>query len=300
MDQISAPASLYKNIPTDLLRALVTVVDLKGFTRAGERLGRSQPAISLQIKRLQELLGTPLFDRESGGAHLTERGRLVTSYARRILALNDEVLSRLVASERGARYRVAMPEGHASLIMPRLIADDRARGLHANYDLVCDTSHALLQRLGGEVFDVVLALTGDSPAERATLTWSEPLCWVGRADRLGDGGPLPILAMIDTSILRRAMLAGLSASGRTYEVVLTGASLQALLSLARGGLGVTVAPRRLIADPADILDASSGLPNMADLVGGLYLGAGTQRAAAFALAMRIADQLGVAPAPVEP
>ena len=78
-----------RNIPTDLLRALVTVIDLRGFTRAGERLGRSQPAISVQIKRLEDLLGVALFDRDGGGAQPTEAGELVAGYARRILALND-------------------------------------------------------------------------------------------------------------------------------------------------------------------------------------------------------------------
>ena len=83
-----------RSIPTDLLRAFVTVIDLKGFTRAGERLGRTQPAISLQMKRLQEIVGQPLFDKE-GGLGLTEAGEIVAGTARQILALNDEMMLKL-------------------------------------------------------------------------------------------------------------------------------------------------------------------------------------------------------------
>ena len=83
-----------RNIPTDLLRAFVTIIDLQGYTRAGEQLGRTQPAISLQMKRLQELLNVQLFVKD-GGAKLTEAGEIVASYARQMLSLNDAMLLRL-------------------------------------------------------------------------------------------------------------------------------------------------------------------------------------------------------------
>jgi DNA-binding transcriptional LysR family regulator len=288
----SPPPSPYKNIPTDLLRTLVTVVDLKGFTRAGERLARSQPAISLQIKRLQELLGTPLFDRETGGARLTERGQLVSNYARRILALNDEILARLATTDGAARFRIGLPESYAGLVMPKLMADDRARGARTGYDLVCDVSGALLERLNEEQLDVALAFTPDNPVARAALTWPEPLCWVGRPESVAASGPLPVLAMADPSVLRRVMVAGLAAGGHAYEIVMTGPNLPAMLAMARLGLGVTVAPRRLVDDPDAVLDGA-GLPGMSDLIGGLYLGPGAQRAPAFGLAVRVGELLGV-------
>ncbi|MDX1267898.1 MAG: LysR family transcriptional regulator, partial [Oceanisphaera sp.] len=83
-----------KNLPTDLLRTFVTINQLGGFTPAGERLGRSQPAISLQVKRLEELLDIRLFHRASG-LQLTEEGQLLLGYAQKMLDLNDAVVSRL-------------------------------------------------------------------------------------------------------------------------------------------------------------------------------------------------------------
>jgi len=80
-----------RNIPTDLLRTFVTVLDLGSHSRAGERLGRSQPTVSLQIRRLQHLLDTTLLEKSAGESRLTEDGETVAAYARRMLALNFEL-----------------------------------------------------------------------------------------------------------------------------------------------------------------------------------------------------------------
>src|SRR5690606_37137452 len=83
-----------RNIPTDPLRTFLAVIDLRSHTRAAEQLGRTQPAISLQMKKLQELLNVPLFVKDAG-AQPTEAGELVASYARQMLTLNDEMVLRL-------------------------------------------------------------------------------------------------------------------------------------------------------------------------------------------------------------
>ena len=80
------------NLPTDLLRTFVTIADLGSFTRAGDKLGRSQPAISLQIKRLEDLLKTRLYERSIRDLILSHSGRQLADYARKILALNDEAV----------------------------------------------------------------------------------------------------------------------------------------------------------------------------------------------------------------
>src|SRR5664279_3151315 len=80
------------NIPTELLRTLVAVVDLRSFTKAAAAMGVTQPAVSAQIKRLLSLLGEDLFDRSAQGISLTPHGELVVSYARRLLSINDQIL----------------------------------------------------------------------------------------------------------------------------------------------------------------------------------------------------------------
>src|SRR5215467_11122479 len=80
------------NIPTDLLRTLVAVVDLRSYTKAANSLGLTQPAVSAQIKRLQFLLGGEVFDRSVQGVSLTSHGEMVVSYARRLLSINDQIV----------------------------------------------------------------------------------------------------------------------------------------------------------------------------------------------------------------
>ena len=88
-----------KNLPTDLLRTFVTIVREDGFSKAGKKLGRSQPAISLQMNRLEDLVDMPIMYRDGRSFKLTDEGRMLLDYAQRILRLNDEALLRLSRPE---------------------------------------------------------------------------------------------------------------------------------------------------------------------------------------------------------
>src|SRR5947199_6517717 len=100
------------NIPTELLRTLVAVVDLRSFTKAARSLGVTQPAVSAQIKRLQFLLGYELLDKRAPGVSLTPRGEIVVGHARRLLSVNDEILS-ATGSGRAKTLRVGIPGDYA-------------------------------------------------------------------------------------------------------------------------------------------------------------------------------------------
>lgn len=97
------------NLPTDLLRAFITVIDLGGYTRAGEALGRTQPAISLQMKRLEELLDAILITHEGRELKLTEQGEALAVYARQLLRLNDEAVAKLKGRSAQGLLRVGLP-----------------------------------------------------------------------------------------------------------------------------------------------------------------------------------------------
>src|SRR5262249_32752652 len=96
------------NIPTDLLRTFVAVVDLRSFTRAAQSLGVTQPAVSAQVKRLQMLLDAELFDKSAPGVTLTARGEVVVNYARRLLALNDQMIDVTTRGSAATRHRVGL------------------------------------------------------------------------------------------------------------------------------------------------------------------------------------------------
>ncbi|KPL53506.1 hypothetical protein ABB55_15840 [Prosthecomicrobium hirschii] len=280
-----------RNIPTDLLRAFVTVIDLKGYTRAGERLGRSQPAISLQIKRLQDLIGAPLFEKDSGGTLLTENGQLVANYARRILSLNDELVVKLSRRQLGGRLKIGLPNDYADHFLPLLLADRRARNDGAGFDVVCDLSANLFAAFREGGFDLIVAMSEGSAAEGAWMSWRQPLSWVGLPDEAVDeDGVLRLVAYPEGCLYRRAMLAALQRDGRAYDIVYTSPSLAGLEAALTTGFGVTAFSRDILPPKlVGLAHPTAGMPVLTDLVAGIYLRPGKTSAHVESLAARIAD-----------
>jgi DNA-binding transcriptional LysR family regulator len=284
---------LIRNVPTDLLRALVTVVDLKGFTRAGERLGRSQPAISLQIKRLQELLGADLFDREAGGAQLSEQGQVVLSYARRMLSLNDEMLSRLDHANSAPRLRLGMSEIYAYYVLPRLFAEDKAKKLSQNYEVSCDLSSNLISGFDGDEYDLILAF-GDGARDGEFLSWTDETVWIGAAGEvLPSDQPVPLAVLSNECVFRRSMIEQLVRSSRDYKIVMTTPSLIGLKSALDAGIAISAVSSRVYCNRTTPMPRECGLPRLPDQRVGIYIRDNGNSAASRALAMRLADLIGV-------
>jgi len=284
-----------RSIPTDLLRAFVTVIDLRGYTRAGEQLGRTQPAISLQMKKLQELLGVSLFAKE-GGALPTEQGELVAGYARQILALNDDMMLKLSNRDSKGKLRLGIPNDYADHFLPKLMASLARDGGDLTFDVVCDLSHNLLRGLRNGQFDIVVAMTADGPSEGAFMTWKEPLAWVGAAPldnkpaEIDEKNRLRIVCYPEGCLYRRNMLTALQRDGRNFEIVYTSPSLAGLEAAVGAGFGMTVLARRIIPSALRIMAPSSHLPRLADVVVGIYVGPDRKRSAvARSFAARFAD-----------
>lgn len=278
-----------RNIPTDLLRAFVTVVDLKGFTRAGERLGRSQPAISLQIKRLEEAVGVPLLDREQSAPVLTEAGEMVAAYARRILALNDELVMRVQRKGRSGRLRIGMPNDYADQFLQTIMSAFQDAEGDVALEVTCDLSVNLLRAFRQGDLDVIVAQTVDGPAEGAAFTWREPLTWVGRPGPIDPVQALRLVAYPEGCNYRRQMLSALQREGRAYEIVYQSPSLPGLEAALKTGFGYTVVSRRTALPGLAVLGRAEGFPDIADIVGGLYVRRGVKTAEVSLLANAFAD-----------
>ncbi len=286
-----------RNVPTDLLRAFVTIVDLRGYTRAGERLGRSQPAMSLQMKRLQDLIGLPLFDKESGDAKLTEAGDVVAGYARRILALNDELLIKLTRRDLRGKLRIGLPNDYADHFLPRLMERFSQEHSGLNLDVVCGVSVDLLRGLRSGIYDIVIAMTADGPAEDAYMTWREPLTWVGNEAGLqfGVDEPLRLVCYPEGCLYRRQLLSALQRKGRPFDIVYTSPSLGGISAAVSTGFGVTVLAKRIVPAKLQCLGIEQQLPALSDVVVGIYINNAAYSAALESLAARFAE---LVPAPV--
>jgi DNA-binding transcriptional LysR family regulator len=288
-----------RNVPMDLLRAYLAVLDLKGYKRAGDMLGRSQPAVSLQIKRLQELLGVPLFERE-GSTRPSEAGEVVATYARRIVALNDELVLRLSRKVEIGRVRIGLPNDYADRLLPQVLARFPGGPGRPSFDVVCDVSLRLLRAFRDDELDLILAMTPEAPAQGASMSCREPLAWVAAPGvALEPEEPVRLIVYPEGCLYRQQALAALQRQGRAFEIVYTSPSLSGIEAALRAHFGITVLARRLLPAGLAALGGEAGLPDLGSMVTGLYVRPGARAAEAQLLASYFAEIFqgeGAAPA----
>ncbi len=262
------------NIDMDLLRTFALVADLNGVTRAADRLGRSQPAISLQLQRLEGLLGTALFHRNRQGLALTETGQLLRGYAERILTLNDEAVSRLAARKTIGTVRVGLPNDYAVSVLPESLGRFSDAHLDSMLTVGCALSTELLASLDADAYDLVIAMTAEPPSRPVVRAWREELVWVGRPSAgAKTEEPLPLIVYPEGCIYRERMVRALNVAGRPWRMTYTSPSLSSLIAAARSGLGVTVLSKRTVPAELAALPPARGLPALEPVWVALYRGA---------------------------
>ncbi|MEQ9813913.1 MAG: LysR substrate-binding domain-containing protein [Azospirillaceae bacterium] len=257
------------NVPPELLRAFVTVVDSGGFSAAAERLRRGQSAISLQIKRLEERLGRRLLERNPRHLALTLEGETILDHARRILRLNDELVARVREPELAGLVRFGAPEDFATSHLPNVLARFTASHPRVALEVTCELTLNLLDRFQAGELDV--ALVKRMPAEAAAVSgglsvWREPLVWAARDPDIARAGPaLPLVASPRPCVYRKRATEALDAIARPWRIAYTCGSLAGSLAAVRAGIGVTVLPKEMV--PGDVLllsEAECDLPPLAD------------------------------------
>ena len=259
------------NIPTELLRTLIAVVDLRSFTKAAHALGVTQPAVSAQIKRLQFLLDVELFDKSAPGVTLTDQGELVVNYGRRMLGINDQILTALVPATQAPPLRVGMPGDFASSVLPRIVAEFQARMPQLRFQLRSDPSENLLRDLRQGHLDLAIALTTAGPAVDARHYWREEVVWIhGPGVVVEPSGRLSVVTLREGGLMNRITTMLLNQAEREYEIVFSSVSSAGLIAAVKAGLGVALVPRREV--PADIVICQEGfMPKLPDIYCGIYL-----------------------------
>jgi DNA-binding transcriptional LysR family regulator len=279
------------NIPTELLRTFTTVVDLRSFTKAAQSLGVTQPAVSAQIKRLQQLLGADLFDKSAPGVALTQTGELVLNHARRMLAVNDQILNLVTPGPSIPPLRVGIPDDFAGSILPRTIAEFQARTPQLRFQLRGDCSESLLRDFRQGQLDLVVALSMSEPVD-ARHSWREQLVWIrGRGADI-DARSVPLVTFREGSLVHQIATSTLSHAGRDYKIVFVAPASIGLVAAVSAGLGVALMPRHEVPPEVAVWE-DAPLPRPHDLTCGIYLRDGTDCDTLQQLADRIADSLRV-------
>ncbi|MCK9907973.1 LysR family transcriptional regulator [Microbacteriaceae bacterium K1510] len=235
------------NIPTDLLRTLIAVVDLRSYTKAAAFLGITQPAVSAQIKRLQFLLGTDLFDRRVQGVSLTSHGQAVVSQARRLLSINDQILalgSRGSDSKSELLIRIGTPSDFIASYLPDTLARFRARWPDVRFSVRTQPYDPLVRQLHSGEIDVMVAQTM-APPHDARHFFEQEVVWVRSPSmRVDLSDPVPLVSGGDSSIYRRLAVQMLREAGLHWEDVFTSPSMYSLSNAVAAGLGVMPISRR--------------------------------------------------------
>lgn len=275
----------YPMFNPQLLLSFVAVCETLSFTRAADRVSLSQSTVSQQVRRLEDLIGKPLLERSSHQVELTEEGGRLLSYARRIIALNEEAHDALTGFWRDGVLRLGMPEDFTVPTVD-LLAEFSREQPHLRLDVTSGLSADLRSAYGREELDLILVKQRRSQPPRAARR--EPLLWLDSlAHPAIERSPVSLVVFPLNGLYREELCQALDSLGIRWRVSYSSASLAALAAASAAGLGVTLLPASCRLPGHRTLGAAEGLPEITDFELALYY-RDDAPAAAIALAERLA------------
>jgi DNA-binding transcriptional LysR family regulator len=263
---------LPQSLDPDQLRAFVLIAERRSFTQAAALVGRTQSAVSMQIKRLEEVLGQPVFNRGRGeSVELTPHGQYLLDKAHQILALNDEVMAAFHTPRIAGTVRLGTPDDYAFGYLPPVLKRFADAHPAVQVDVLCEPSDELLERLHRGELDLTLLSEGTEPRSLPALPlWRGPLVWVTStryAPHRMD--PLPLaLASPDPLSERRgcdwgcAAVQALERAGRRYRIAYTSGSQVGTHAPVLAGLAVTVSAHAWLPEGLRQVRPEEGLPRL--------------------------------------
>lgn len=278
------------NLDLDTLRTLAVARDLGGLASAAKYLGRTPSAISLQMKRLQEDLGAPVFRKRGRGLALTEAGEIALSYARRMLGLNDELLDKLQGANLAGRIRVGCTQDFAS-ILPSVLSHFASLYPRMQIELHIDGSAALRDAIENARLDLAV-LIGQQDRAGAQIVGQLDLVWIASAAfSIPQKQPLPLAVLGSQCPFRKSAVQQLERASIAFRIAASSPSLNGLWAALLGGLGVTA--RTALNLPEGLRAAKSlhGLPSLGSLPVTLHRYAGSQGVTSDRMASLLVDSL---------
>jgi DNA-binding transcriptional LysR family regulator len=280
-----------RHLDLNALRTFLAVAESPTYDSAGSLVGRSQPAVSQQMRRLETQLGLRLFRRSGRNNELTAAGVGMVSHARRILASHDEMLAsvRGLAGGRGL-VRLGAPPDIAETLLPDMLRRMAQACPDLRLELAIGRSPDLLQSLREGSLDLAIASRLDE-AQPHVLVRRASLVWLAAYDfQLGPDEAVPLLLPGEPSNVRRLALAALERAGRPWVVRCTAPDFAALRAAARAGWGVTLRTMDMLAPDLRMLGDREGLPPLSDVSHHLHL----RKSGAPQAARRLFDLLSAA------
>ena len=255
-----------QNIPMELLRTFVKAIECGSFTRAAEMIGRTQSAVSVQIRRLEELTNVQLFHRDAHKLVLTSEGMFMAQYAERILALNDEALANLRQPSVSGKVRLGAPHEYTASLLPEFLGKFAQAHPNVMLEVTSDLTKNLLRRQHDGEFDLVIALHDGSAGKGGRTIFTEPLVWIGSTDHSCYlQTPLPLVLAPAPCIYRDRMLHALTEVERACRIVYLSSSYNGISAAVRAGIGITGMTSSTKPPGCLVLPDTTGLPPLGQL-----------------------------------
>ncbi|WP_439572968.1 LysR substrate-binding domain-containing protein [Phreatobacter sp.] len=244
----------------DQLRTFMAISDTGSFTRAADVVFKTQSAVSMQMKRLEERVGKPLFERDGRASRLTEDGERLLDYARRIVKLNMEAVSAFSGAELTGRVRLGVPDDYADRYLPEILARFSRSNPRAEVTVVCEPSPMLVDRIKSNDLDIAI-ITHCAQQGPALVFRREQLLWVTSArSSVHCDDPVPLAAGRPTCDWRRAATERLDAVGRSYRILYASWNSTAVGAAVMAGLAVSVLPESALRPGMRVLQPADGFP----------------------------------------
>lgn len=274
-------------LDTDQLRSFVAIVDTGSFRRAADRVNKTQSAVSMQIRRLEERLNCVLFARQGRGVRLSEDGEKLVDYARQMLMLEASAFVAVNSGSLRGRVRLGLPDDYATPFLPDILASFSLAHPLVEVSVLCEPSVTLQSRIHDHDLDLAI-VTDCGRVTGSEIIRETPLLWAGgKSARVDLTKPIELALGSGICEWRGNGIAALERAGLPYRVLLTSNNYAAIEPVVRAGLAFTILPAGDTRDGIRFLTESDGLPPLGLCRIGLLGTGGEMSAEAKALAQII-------------
>lgn len=245
----------------DLLKTFLAIIDTRGFTNASQVVHRTQSAISMQVKRLEESIGQPLFERAGRSFKLTAEGEALVPYARRLLKLHEETVAAMVKPNIFGAVKIGIIDDYALRFLPDILSRFATAYPRVQVTVRCEPTSLLAPAL--EKGELDLALVNGNLDEVGDVIMHDPAVWVTSANHLThEDNPLPLALFHDECIFRKWSLEALDAANIPYRVAYQSPSVAGIIATVSAGLAVAMMLASIAPKNFQILGPEQGFPEL--------------------------------------
>lgn len=247
-------------LDTDQLRSFLAIVDTGSFTRAAERVNKTQSAVSMHMRRLEERLGCELFTKHGRGVRLSIDGEKLIDYARRMLQIEASALSSIAQKGLAGRVRLGMPDDYAEPFLPSILTRFSSRHPLVEVSVICEGSLALAERINARDLDLAV-VTDCGDIKGVEVIREERLVWIaGPRARIDVGQPVPLALGGPTCNWRKIATAAIERAGMSARILLVSNNYAAIAPVVGAGLAVGILPLGAVRSGVRVVEDVEGLP----------------------------------------